>query len=176
MICIGLDLSLQKTGIAVLHDKDLVDSSLVKSKPNGDKPIDEMHRLRTIVESIGNVVFKYQPDLVVIENLAFMARNTSALVQLSALNYMVRGLLVDDDIKWVVVAPTTLKKFVTGKGNSDKNIMMMEVYKQYGHTFSEDNTMDAFALSALGMALLGQALRKLTVPQKQVIELLQKQL
>ena len=37
-----------------------------------------------------------------------------------------------------------IKKFLTGKGNAKKNLMLMNVYKKYGIECSDDNQADAF--------------------------------
>lgn len=49
-----------------------------------------------------------------------------------------------------LVPPSTLKKFVTGKGNAEKSLMMLEVYKRWGYSAHDDNDCDAFALYAFG--------------------------
>jgi Holliday junction resolvasome RuvABC endonuclease subunit len=116
------------------------------------------------------------PDLVLIEGLAFMARNTTALVQLAGLNYLMRILLDEFEWPFVIVAPSSLKKFITQKGNADKNVMMMTVYKDYGHEFMDDNVCDGYSLAVCGQAVLGNPLKDLTIPQKEVINLLKSQL
>lgn len=181
MITLGLDLSLVKTGFAVLKDGKLINSGLIKSKPSGDTPLHELVRLMGIVGKIEEVIDKTglgygNPDLVIVENLAFMARNSTALTQLAGLSYLVREMLFGKSIFFAMVAPTTLKKFVTGKGNADKNLVMMEIYKQYGHSALDDNEADAYALAALGAAVLGKPINKLTRPQSEVVELIKKQL
>ena len=181
MITVGLDLSLQNTGFAIVEDNgSILASGVIKSKPSGDKPIDETRRIVRIaeetVQKIDELLPNKNPDIVMIENLAFMARNTTALTQLAGLSHLIRILL--EEFKWpvVMVAPSSLKKFITGKGNSDKNIMMMTVYKDYGHEFFDDNICDAFSLAACGMALLGKPLKTLTKPQLEVVNLLKNQL
>jgi Holliday junction resolvasome RuvABC endonuclease subunit len=54
----------------------------------------------------------------------------------------------------LVVPPTSLKKFVTGKGNAKKNEMLLGVFKQWGVEFSDDNQADAFALEKFGYAYI----------------------
>jgi crossover junction endodeoxyribonuclease RuvC len=54
----------------------------------------------------------------------------------------------------LIVPPTSLKKFVTGKGNAKKNEMLLGVYKQWGVEFSDDNQADAYALEQFGIAYL----------------------
>jgi crossover junction endodeoxyribonuclease RuvC len=180
MISIGLDLSLTHTGYAIVTDDGTVlASGVIKSKPSGDRPVDEIERIREIVQKIDEKLeenCKDIADIVVIEGLAFMARNTSALVQLSGLNYMVRDMLLEGQVPFLIVAPSSLKKFITQKGNADKDMMMMHVYKNYGFEAVDNNENDAYALSVCGLATLGNPLLKLNKPQEEVITLLKKQL
>lgn len=176
MISIGLDLSLAKTGIVILEDGESVYQGLVKSKPSGPSPRKEALRLidlcRDIELTIEDQIAKYSdtPDIVVIEGLAFMARNTTALVQLSGLNYLVRSMLIMRDWPFVIVPPTSLKKFVTGKGNAQKDLVLLNVYKNWGGEITDDNIADAFGLAKIGEGLLSGGLDdKLTKPQKEVI-------
>jgi hypothetical protein len=49
-----------------------------------------------------------------------------------------------------IVAPTTLKKYVTGKGTGiQKNQILLHVYKKWGIEFNDDNAADSYALAHL---------------------------
>lgn len=181
MITIGLDLSLTHTGYAIVKDGGKVlASGVIKSKPSGDRPVDETRRIvkiaEDVMEKIDELVPDTNPQLVVIEGLAFMARNTSALVQLAGLNYLVRILL--EEFKWpfVIVAPSTLKKFITGKGNGEKDLMMMTVFKDYGFESMDNNECDAYSLAVCGLALMGKPISTLTKPQLETLAVLKPQL
>ena len=175
MIVLGIDLSLVSTGISVLSKDVLVHSCVVKSKPIGGRPIDEIIRLVTIVENIMKIVDKYAPQIVVIEGIAFGVQKTTALSQLAGLNYLVRAGLLTRSIRFVICAPTTLKRFITGKGNAPKDHVMMEVYKHYGITAFTNDIADAIVLSKIGAMMLGDS--KSTVKyQKETTALLQKQI
>lgn len=180
MITVGLDLSLVKTGYAfVQSDGKVLASGIIKSSPSGDKPIDETMRIVTIaniiMEKIDEILPDNGPDLVVIEGLAFMAQGTS-LVQLAGLNYLTRILLAEFKWPFLIVAPTTLKKFITGSGKGEKDMVMMAVYKNYGFEAGDNNEADAFSLAACGLALLNNPLKPNTKAQEEVIKLLKKQL
>lgn len=177
-VVVGLDLSLTATGYVVLDRGEIKARGVIKSKPDGDTPLDEFYRLAKILDGIKEVLYECgePPTLVAIEGLAFMARNTTALVQLSGLNYLVRELLAYEGIDFVMVAPSTLKKFVTGKGNSDKSVMMMTVLKEYGEEFLDDNQCDAFGLAAIACAMIGAPLKKPNAAQTEVVNLIAKQL
>ena len=55
-----------------------------------------------------------------------------------------------------IVSPSMLKKYATGKGNVQKNQMLLQVYKKWGVEFKDDNAADSFALAQLisGNAIL----------------------
>ncbi len=160
VMSIGLDLSLVGTGLVLLEDDKVIVQKLIKSKPSGDRPTDELKRIRGIVEEIELVVGEYRPDVAIIENLAFAVRSTTSLTQLAGLFYL--------------VSPPSLKKFATGKGNSEKDIMVLEAFKQLQMDGIDNNIADAAFLSKIGSALLG--CYKLTEDyQKETVELLKKQ-
>lgn len=182
MNVIGLDLSLVATGFINLIDGKLEKKILIKSKPSGPKPTDELKRLQGILANITdevgitNEIGKFPfIDMVAIEGLAYMAKNTTSLVQLAALNYFVRERLYVFNIPFVIVAPTTLKKFVTGKGNSPKDVIMLEIYKRYGVSIMDNNLADAYGLARIAEALLNNKI-KLNKPQQEVIKVLNPQL
>ena len=173
MKSLGIDLSMTGTGIALLEDGKLVYSETIKSKKDGDTPTHEVSRLVRIVEDVCEHV-SGDEDVVVLEGIAFMAKST-ALAQLSGLTYMVRARLVKEGIPFFVVAPTTLKKFITGKGNSPKDIMMLETYKMYGESILDNNQCDAFGLAHVGEAVFTEKYKGETY-QKEVVKLIKKQI
>lgn len=177
MITVGLDLSLCRTGITILKDGEVLETKLVKSKPSGDLPIDELKRLIGIVNQIEETVYKFgQPDIVAIENLAFGVRKATALTQLAGLSYFVRSMLFKRDTPFVLCSPLSLKKFIIGVGKGDKSLMMSTVFKEYGFDSLDDNICDAYALAVLAQAVLGNPIKEPTVKSLEVINLVKKQL
>jgi len=48
----------------------------------------------------------------------------------------------------MLVPPTSLKKYVTGRGNGvQKNQMLLQVYKKWGVEFPDDNAADSYGLA-----------------------------
>jgi crossover junction endodeoxyribonuclease RuvC len=173
MVTIGIDPSICSTGVAVCG-KAKEEWTVFKTKRNGDLPMDELRRLIEVVTRIELFCIEHSPKLVVMEALAMSSRHSSALTQLSGLNYMIRERLYKRGIKIVVVAPSTLKKFTTGKGNCPKDLMLLEVYKRWGVSITDDNAADGYALAKLGQMLLTK--KADNKQQQEVIDLLKKQL
>jgi crossover junction endodeoxyribonuclease RuvC len=176
---LGLDLSLTGTGLVILEDGKIVQQHLIKSKPVGDKPIDELNRILKIVYEIRNHLTGTMIHISVIENLAFGVKNATSLTQLAALNYFVRNMLTHEcgyQIPFVLVSPPSLKKFITGSGNAKKDVMLIETFKRYGVTILDDNECDAYGLAQVGLALLDGNSKSTTKLQDEVLTLLKKQI
>ena len=170
MTSLGIDLSLTSTGIIKLEDGKIQKRQLIKTKPTGQNPLEELKRLEYIRDTIDTT----DVDIAIIEGLAFMARNTTALVQLAGLNYLTRERFYLEEIPFIIVAPTTLKKFISGKGNCPKDLILLETYKRYHVSFKDDNLCDAYVLARIGEALLDKKV-KLTKFQEEVINLINEQ-
>jgi crossover junction endodeoxyribonuclease RuvC len=172
-LIIGIDPSLSETGVVGIRGNKIEFSHLIKTKKTGDTPLKELDRLRDIVLEVVYLLDKYKPKVVVMESIAMMARNTTALAQLCGLNYMLRDVCYRNYTTYMA-SPTGLKKFITGKGNSAKELMLLETYKRYKASFENNNLCDAFGLAKIGEALITPDL-KLTQPQQEVIVVIKKQ-
>ena len=138
MKVIGLDLSLTNTGFAYIT-QDSYTTYSIKSKLKGVARLNEIYN---------EVKSKLRDcDLVVIEGYGFGSQKAHSLGELGGL---IKFLLYNEKYKVMIVPPTVLKKFLTGKGNSDKSIMMMTTYKKYGVEITDDNQVDAYVLAKLG--------------------------
>ena len=140
---LGLDLSITATGVAMpegsvttwRHKADL-----------GDR------RLVAIHHSLYEAVAFDDLALVVIEDLPVNARagGVTGMVQ-----GVVRRLLLDQGVPYLLVPPATLKKYATGRGNATKDDMRMEFYKRAGLDLRDNNQVDAAFLRLAGLDLLG---------------------
>jgi Holliday junction resolvasome RuvABC endonuclease subunit len=52
-----------------------------------------------------------------------------------------------------MVSTSQLKKFVLSKGNGKKAEMLLGVYKQWGHSFRDDNEADSYALAQVAKSV-----------------------
>lgn len=157
----GLDLSLTATGLAALAPEGVLTVMTfgTPAKMTVEARLTEMAR-----QVDARLV---APELVVIEGLAFGANDPSAHER-AALHYIVRCNLWSDETPVLVVAPSSLKKFITGKGSAKKEMVILEVFKRWGVSVKDNNEADAAGLAYLGAAWLGR-LDGLTLPMKEVI-------
>ena len=104
-----------------------------------------VERLADIRLKIVTLVAKYKINTLVIEDYSYGSRGRG-IFNLGELGGMIRLLAHDNNLKLVVVQPTVLKKFIIGKGNAGKELMLLNVYKKYGFETDNNNIADAFAL------------------------------
>jgi len=143
----GIDLSLVETGIVCLENGEITQRLLIKSKPSDEK---EIERIQKIARQVTESILSYKPDLIVVEGLSYGSKNTTSLCQLAKLNFSVEIFCYQMGHPYLMVPPTTLKKFITGKGNAKKELMLLRIYKRYGIEFENNNLADAYALCRLG--------------------------
>jgi len=144
---IGIDLSLTGAGIIVLNfDGKIEEQELLSTTPKEEIE----NRIMFIGEKVISIVNKYPNSEISIEGLSHGSASDSML-ELAALHYYVRILLKNQNLSFEVLPPTSLKKFLTGKGHAKKELMLLYVYKKYGEEFHDNNLADAYALARYGM-------------------------
>lgn len=74
---------------------------------------------------------------------------SSAALAIGELHGVVKYALAQDDIYPLQVPPASLKKYVTGKGNSGKSEMLLQVYRRWGVEFNDDNAADSYGLARI---------------------------
>ena len=112
-----------------------------------------MERVDFILARIAELV--HEGDFVVIENNAFNAMG-SARSKLAELNGIIKFWLWRRGIQYVLVAPTTLKKFILGSGKGEKSVILREVFKAYNLNAGTDDEADACVLAHIGACLIGR--------------------
>ena len=101
------------------------------------------------MDTLVPIVRRFEPDVMVIEGVAYNPKNTSRAAQLHELTGIVKWEVFKHhtgDI--VIVAPTSLKKAATGSGKADKTEMMRVAHERFGIRFFDDNICDAVWLCA----------------------------
>lgn len=138
---LGLDLSLTATGWALVWDGS-PKWGVIKSRNRSVK------RLSEIRNAVLDIINQTQPSLAVIEGYSY--GSSQGMAGLAELGGVIRLLLLDMGIPFIVVAPATNKKFATGKGNAEKDLMLKRVFQHWAADMSNNNEADAFALAQFG--------------------------
>lgn len=182
MRILGLDQSFTKSGIVVVEsgNPDMLHYEKFTSTVGNDY----FERAWQVALHIQNIVEKFNIDGVFIEGLAFGSRGDQTR-NLGGLQYSVINMLRFGECSLrpevVIVAPTTLKKFATGKGNVKKDVMIETLQEQYPKEFNIfygemrvrkstglDDMTDAYFLAQYGLANFGKVLPEFVDKQKKV--------
>lgn len=138
----GLDPGLTALGYA----DTLGNLTTIKPKSRGGD------RLVDIENALARLILPARPDFVLIEGYAFGSKQQAH--QLGEAGGIIRGLLTRKRIPYDVVPPATLKKFLTGNGNANKERMIAECILRMTHV-EDDHQADALALHWLANEALG---------------------
>lgn len=152
---IGLDISLMGTGIVILDNNDDVVCNSVYSTDNKST---DVRRQQTIVDAIKGEILSSTVLAtklnVFIEGYAF-SRSTGKVFTRAELTGLVKHMLIGLDCNVYIIPPSSLKKFITGKGNADKDAMIQGVFGKWGFHTMNDNIADAYALARYGRRAIG---------------------
>lgn len=156
MQILALDLSLARTGYAAPAD-----SGILVPPKRSDRGTTRLAWFRS---AIGELASRTGADLVILEGYSFgQARGSSHHHALGELGGVVRLALHDRGLPYVEIAPATLKKYSTGRGNAPKNEVLAAAIRRLGYAGADDNEADALWLRA--MALDHYGLATPTMPQ-----------
>jgi crossover junction endodeoxyribonuclease RuvC len=151
-VYVGLDLSLTSTGFCRRQDiKTTIET--VKTVPKNFKnDLDRLIHIRdTLMSKIpANVKMICVEDFFVPHS----AMQMGSAISLAMLGTTIRMALHERKLPFVIISPSQLKKFVTGKGVGDKSMILKEVYKRWGIEAGDDNQADATVLCYLAQALV----------------------
>jgi crossover junction endodeoxyribonuclease RuvC len=178
MITIGIDPSVTGTGVSVQWDSGGYDAHTIKTKP-GDWAKTTAGRFarfcfirNSIIEVLERNDIIEQCECICIEAYSYgsKGKGVSSIYELGA---VIRLMLIDycDElgIDLYEIPPTSVKKFVTGKGNADKVKMAVSISSKYGVELANDNEYDAYGLALIATCLAGGR-EPDTAYQREVIE------
>lgn len=141
---VALDLSLRETGVMRSDGPGLITYKL----PPMATETDRVKRLRYLGQACDRVC--RGADVVVIEGHSFGSKNTHAH-SLGELHGVVKTVLLQRGITFVVIPPTVLKKWATGRGNATKDQVLVAAVRD-GFEGDNNNAADAFHLYRLTLA------------------------
>ena len=140
---IGLDLSLTGTGIAVINQNDkIAHVETLKNKLRGEE------RLAYLEDAIRGTLNIYPPSLICVEGYA-MGIRTGQSFSIGELGGVIKLMLWEEEKDFHIVSPTSLKKYVLGKGVGDKDMIIMNVFKRWGFEAKTSDEADAYVLARI---------------------------
>lgn len=157
----GLDLSLKSSGLSILDEygRDTTSAFQTSTKLSTERRIALIKEF--VLSSLDGV------KDVFIEGYAFHGSSLAVLAELSG---VIKNAMLTGGINFYTVAPTTVKKYITGSGKADKDVMRLAVYKRFGKEFKTTDECDAYAIADFGYNVLFPPIRKLTKQEKEVID------
>jgi len=146
----GIDLSLTNTGLIIIDEAGdiIIQKSIKTSAPDDKTSIGTIRRIEGIKRSVMKELLRNNVTKIAVEGFSYGSKGR-ALFQIAYLGYSIREELWKADIDFIEPAPKSLKQYVTGKGNSKKSEVMLQVYKKWGKEFSDDNLADAYTLAQM---------------------------
>jgi len=144
---VGLDPSYNEFGLIILDQKaNIIEQKILTS----NSKIDADERIMQLEKG-----FKFIPNIcglnsVYIEGPAFSSKGQFVL-QMGALHYYLRIFLLKNKVNFKVIAPGTLKKFVTGTGKGKKELILLKTFKKWNVEFDNNNLADAYGLARMAL-------------------------
>jgi Holliday junction resolvasome RuvABC endonuclease subunit len=145
MLVVGVDLSLTATGIARF------DGTYVLLRPGTRRGPERLVWLRDAIIAFAVAT----PDTIVaVEGYSYGSHSSS--YDLGELGGVVRTGLYEADIRYIDVPPATVKGYATGKGNANKNEVLVAAVKRLGYDGTSSDEADALWCRAAVLAVLGE--------------------
>lgn len=134
MRVLGLDQSYTKSGLVVLNEQgEMIDFTIISSDVNQQ----EFTRAMSIASKIQQFTDSHNITNAMMEGLAFGSRG-DATRMLAGLQFTIATYLKvisKQHLSIEIVPPTTLKKFATGGGKADKNMMIASLPQEIKQQF-----------------------------------------
>jgi len=141
---LALDLSLTATGWAT-------DAGLGVLSPPGShgRGLQRLLWIRDQVLRLAGLC-----DLVVLEGFSYGSKG-KAVFDIAGMGWVVRAALFEAGVTMVEVAPASLKKYATGRGNAKKAEVLVEAVRRLGYEGHDDNVADALWLLHMALSHYG---------------------
>ena len=149
-IYVGIDQSYSGFAYTMLDEEGNHYTRVAKFEGTGVKRLSLVRPF--LDECFDNDGYHYNVEDVAIEGYAFGSQMAHMLGELGG---VVKLAIYDHyNIHALIVPPTSLKKYVTGKGTGvQKNQMLLHVYKKWGVEFDDDNAADSYALARIAAGM-----------------------
>lgn len=145
---LGVDQALGNTGVVVLSadsHRPLYLDTIRTGSTKGAK------RLQLIRDSLTRIIQAYGVTFAALEG--YSIRSVNRPFDLGEVGGVVRLCFLDQRVEYVTVAPTSLKKYVSGSGRADKKIMRRATLEKWGIDIDQNDACDAYGLAHIARAI-----------------------
>jgi len=149
---VGIDPSLTGFAMTAMYKDGTVVEQELTSKP-AKTLVGRVKRLQRLAKAAEDFLKEHVPELCLVEGYAYAAKGRS-VISLGELGGVVREYIVGISDITVEVPPTTLKRFLTGKGNANKLAVTQKLVRRFDREFKTDNLADSFGLALLASVVL----------------------
>lgn len=139
MTILAIDPGCAQLGVIVLRNNDILYQNTLVATTKG------IARLAKYRDALNKLMLTYAVTDGVIEGYSYMSKWRAH--DLGEVGGIIRLLFYDSKIQLTIVPPPTLKKFVSGKGNSKKELMMLHAFRKWGKEFPDTHQCDAYCLA-----------------------------
>ncbi len=157
MKAIGIDPGLAMTGFGVVETLSqggrACEWGTIRTVSNCSIPL----RLKTIYTQLQGLFEKWEPDLVVIEEVFVLKQYPKAAIQLGEVRGVIYLAAQERDVPVVEVRPTEVKSALTGSGRADKEQVMKTIRRvlRIENPLKSSHAGDALALALTGLSRNG---------------------
>lgn len=139
---IGLDLSLNSTGMAVITNQNKEYTNTITTNNKG------INKIIEIKKRIINIIKKYEEEEIII-GIEGYGYNTVYAHKIGELGGVVKTALIEEfpGCKIVIIPPAVVKKYITGSGNAKKEQMLLKLFIKFGKQFKNSDEADAYSIA-----------------------------
>lgn len=149
-VYIGIDQSYSGFGLTVMNLNGSFSTYVAKPKGTGIERLVNLERF--ILDVWREEFYRCPVEDVAMEGYAFGSQMANMLGELGGM--VKKCVFTELGIRALTVPPTSLKKYVTGKGTGvQKNQILLHTYKKWDVEFHDDNAADSYALARIAAKL-----------------------
>lgn len=144
---LGCDLSLTGSGLVVIDaNYKIIDSTLLST------PLTGVERLAFLKKKFVDFISNYKITQAAVEGGAY--NEIGRIYQIGQWAGVAHLILFENNISFFEVPPLRVKKYVSGQGRKvTKQLVILDVYKQFKEEIRDDNIADAYVLSRIARDL-----------------------
>lgn len=143
---LGIDQGLANIGLVIIDDENKKVIHKEVFKTNSKKTLPE--RINLIYERIQKLITQYNVDVMATENIfAPVAKTSKRMLNINMITGIINLLAHQNNIRLINISPKQIKKYITGSGKAEKELVQSNIEKILNETFKEEHDSDAASIA-----------------------------